>query len=1244
MSVLLREVIDIPEQAGAEDYVLRLTSSVEASHLSRTLDDYVVTPALAEAFDRALHLVSDGVRQGVSRGAFLTGSFGSGKSHFMAVLYALLRQVAQARSLPELQPVVARHDPVLQGRRILPLVFHFLAADSMEQALFSGYLAQIRALHPGCVLPALHESDKVLADADNLRARIGNAAFFDGLNQAGGGDDVWGAFLGASAWDEQRYDAARVAAPGSPQRQELVTALVEGYFSAYTQQAGFVDLDAGLAAISEHAKGLGYDAVVLFLDEVVLWLAFAVRDTAWFSRESQKLSKLVEGGQGTRPIPLVSFVARQVDLRRWFADAGASGAQQEALDQAFRHQEGRFAQIALGDDNLAFVANRRLLRPRDDAAARLLDDAFRQLDRRPAVWDVLLDGVNTDEQHRGADEVAFRRTYPFSPALTSTLRSLASVMQRERTALKVMQQMLVDRRDVLSVDDVIPVGDAFDYIVAGQAGQALDAQVASLFRAAEKLYAEKLRPLLLQPYGLSEHDLAAGAPVPSGLVADERLAKTLLLSSVAPYVPALKGLTAGRLASLNHGSIVSPLPGGEATAVTAKVRTWSKSVPEIKVDADQRNPIIRVVLSDVDYESVVERAQGEDNEGRRRELVKALVTDSLGLALDPQDALGAQRHRLVWRGSGREVDLVFGNVRDSSWLTDDHFRARPQAWRVVIDVPFDEAGHSSAEDVDRLDRLIAGNFASRTLVWLPRFFSAERMRDVRRLVILNWLLDGSGERFTGYADHLSETDRGVARAILESQRTTLKHTLERAIGVAYDAAAPTRADDVQIDAAHDRVLTSLDRSFTPQPPVAATLGGAFTALMQQAFDATYPGHPHFEPSDREVTRRELTQVLAHVTRALATPDGRVPLEGDIAAVRRIANPLGVGWAAETHFLMGDDRFSQWGPAFERALGARGQDPSAPITVGEARGWIDALTPARGLKPEVSDLVILAWAALRRRAWFQRGAAIPAPGPGELRPEMELREQPMPTTTEWKTATDLAGHLFGVSAGAYLTPAEVASFAEKVKTAAQARYQPAYRLETALVDARQQLGRTDQPAAGRLATARAAAALCDRLRQLGGVELIRGLASAALPEAVKAGRSLGSAEGVVTALGGFEWDRLEPLRQAARGEGPAADRASAIVGAVEAAVEDDEFTTPIGPALRKADREIFDWMADQVRVPPPVQAPAPDREQPAPGPGLPPVRGRRVLRPGEPVSVVAAELEEFRARHAGRQVSVEWRAE
>src|SRR5260370_22464622 len=121
--------------------------------------------------------------------------------------------------------------------------------------------------------------------------------------------------------------------------------------------------------------------------------------------------------------------------------------------------------LVVGDDNLPCGANRRLLRRRADnpQADQVMAEAFARLDRRSDIWDELLDGVNTDDQHRGADEAAFRLTYPFSPALLSTLRSLASVMQRERTALKVMQLMLLSRRDTLTRADVVTVGDSFDY-------------------------------------------------------------------------------------------------------------------------------------------------------------------------------------------------------------------------------------------------------------------------------------------------------------------------------------------------------------------------------------------------------------------------------------------------------------------------------------------------------------------------------------------------------------------------------------------------------------------------------------------------------------------------------------------------------------------------------------------------------------------------------------------------------------
>jgi hypothetical protein len=1225
VSVLLRDVLDIPEHAGAEDYVLRLTDSVGSAAVAQTVADYVVTSALAAAFDTALGIVADAVRSGLSRGAFLTGSFGSGKSHFMAVLYALLQHDPAARAKAELQPVIARHDDVLRERNVLPLAYHLLGARSLEQALFDGYIAQIARRHPTAPLPALHQSDGILADGDRYRSDLGDDRFFTELNDGpgGGADDPWSPLLGSGTWTPESYAAARAAAPGTQRRQLLVTALAERFFTSYTRQADYVDLDTGLAAIARHARDLGYDAATLFLDEAVLWLAFSVQDREFFAREAQKLTKLVESGTGSRAIPLVSFVARQMDLRRWFADAGASGAEQTALDQAFTHQQGRFPPITLGDDNLPYVANRRLLRrnPANPQAEAELTGAFARLDRRPDVWDVLLDGMNTDERHRGADEAAFRLTYPFSPALISMLRSLAGVMQRERTALKVMQQMLVDRRGALTIDDVIPVGDAFDYVVDGS--EVLDARSAALFKAAAALYQDKLRPLLLGKYGLAEADPTSPEAAPAGFRADDRLVKTLLLSAVAPNVPALKEMTASRLASLNHGSIRSPLPGQEASTVLGKVREWAVQVPEIHVAPNQANPVIRVRLSDVDYESIVERVRREDNDGRRRELIRGLVREAFGIGDRDADLQGAVSHPVVWRGSRREVDVVFGNVRDAGWLSDDHFRARQGTWRIVIDFPFDRPGHSSAEDLARLDRLMAGGLQSQTIAWLPRFLSDERIRDVSRLVVLDWLLGGPGERWTGAAEGLSTADRVQARAILDSQRAGLRDKLRRVIQECYGAAAPT-SGNLAPDGADERILVSLDPNFTPAAPVGADLGAAFGNLTDQAFAATFPGHPRFEPAGVEVAVRDLAAVYQHVTRAVADPEGRVRLEGDISAVRRVANVLGVGYAGETHFLFGDDRFTPWNMELERSAARAGVQLNDPVHAEQVREWIQAIRPRLGLRPEVADLIILAWAALRQRAWFQAGTAIPAPRPGAVRTDYELRPEPLPAPGEWQAAASRAEQIFGLHVNPYLTAAGVAELAHGVTGRAGEIADVNARLAGTIETAYQHLAITRGD--GRLSTARAGSELTESLRRApDGLTAIRGLAGAELPgtEAALA-KSISQAVRVAAALDGFRWDRLAPLRSAAAAGGERGRQARAILDRLAKAVASDEFTTALPAALEQAEQAIFEWLAA-------------GQPKPHPKPG-----GRAVRSRGERPDAVLVELRSFLDGHGDDDVVVEWR--
>ena len=84
---------------------------------------------------------------------------------------------------------------------------------------------------------------------------------------------------------------------------------------------------------------------------------------------------------------------------KWFADAGASGAEQEALDSAFQFQQGRFREkIQLGDDNLAESRARAAAqKPKDEAAQKILDEAFANLTRhRPRP----VGGVAGQPQHR----------------------------------------------------------------------------------------------------------------------------------------------------------------------------------------------------------------------------------------------------------------------------------------------------------------------------------------------------------------------------------------------------------------------------------------------------------------------------------------------------------------------------------------------------------------------------------------------------------------------------------------------------------------------------------------------------------------------------------------------------------------------------------------------------------------------------------------------------------------------------
>ena len=319
---------------------------------------------------------------------------------------------------------------------------------------------------------------------------------------------------------------------------------------------------------------------------------------------------------------------------------------------------------------------------------------------------------------------------------------------------------------------------------------------------------------------------------------DDRLIKSLLLSALVHGVESLKNMTCMRLAALNHGSIRSRIPGREHQVVAQKLRTWAGMVGEIRVGEEPTNPTVSIQLSGVDTEGIIEAARVYDNPGNRQFRLRQMLFKSMGV---PEQDEMFIAHTFWWRGSKRSCDVLFTNVRA---LPDESLRSGGDAWKLVVDFPFDAEGHSPIEDLDRINKFREKNERHRTLVWLPSFFSPRTQAELGKLVIIDRLL--LGNNLDQYAQHLSVTDRQTARLLLQNQQSALSQRLIQAVEAAY--AIRSEPTPGTLDAAYDMSeshFQSLYPTLVLQRPVGANLGEALEHLLDQALSHQFPKHPKF---------------------------------------------------------------------------------------------------------------------------------------------------------------------------------------------------------------------------------------------------------------------------------------------------------------------------------------------------------------------------------------------------------------
>ena len=1188
MEKLISEILDLPDRVRKGDFVLNLSKGV--TEPEQTVEQYVVTPQLATCFDDALGFIRSAVDAGNSKACYLHGSFGSGKSHFMAVLHLLLQHHAAARSKQELAPICAKHGWV-EDKKFLLVPYHMIGARNMESAILGGYVDHVMTLHPEAPLPGVYLAEEIFKNAAQHRQSLGDEKFFAELNKgASGGGGGWGKLEG---WTAARYDAALREPPKSKERAQLVGKLVENIFPAFKgiahgKDEAYVDLDEGFAIISEHCKSLGYDGLILFLDELILWLATHSADLSFVQTEGNKLAKLVESRKAERPVPIVSFVARQRDLRELIGE-NVTGMHQLNFSDVLSHWEGRFHTITLEDRNLPVIAQKRVLRPKNDACRAELEKAFEETAKvRQEIMEVLLT--------READRAMFKLVYPFSPALIQALVAVSSALQRERTALKIMLQLLVNRRDTLCLGDVIPLGDLWDVVAHGD--EAFTDVMRVRFDNAKKLYQNKLRPMLEQQhevdFEVDSERAKADVEVAKKLKLfenDDRLIKSLLLASLVQGVDTLKNMTCTRLAALNHGTIRSRIPGREHQVVAQKLRTWAGMVGELRVGEEPTNPTASIELEGVDTESIIEAARVFDNPGNRQSKIRGILFKSLGIEDTDQMFIS---HDFVWRGSRRSCSVLFANVRT---LTDEALRTKDE-WKLVLDFPFDTEGHTPIEDLDRINNFRDKNEPQQTLVWLPSFFSVRTQNELGKLVIIEHLLRGTN--LDQYAQHLSMQDRETARLLLKNQQSALATRLSQVVEAAYAIRSEPTAGS--LDPAYDmsdRHFQSLFPTLVLLRPVGADLGEAMGHLLDQALSHQFPRHPKFEQEIR--AGRDLTQVLETCVDAARSTDGRVFVEDKAQRqkLRNICNPLELGlMSAETHFVLGNI----WKNHFNKMLAGSGQTNPSVV---DLRKWMDQ-PEDRGLPNEIQNLLILVYADQTNRSFVRYGGNY-TPKLDDMPNDLELVEQKLPDPAEWETAIKRVAEVFGHAISRLLNVSNLANLAARVGESvtefkANCDALPD-RLQLVLKDLG--LSETDRSGTDRVRTAKAVRKLTAECVGKDPSGLVKAIACAGVETSATAmGRSLKSAATVLQCLRSTRWDLFQAVLQIA---GDRKTDSELLISDVRTWLSTDEHALAGGLSNKLTDAET---RAIRLLTPPTPAPPSTDvtGDGPKPLPPLPDTPG------------------------------------
>lgn len=966
MTLTVTQAYDLPsrDEITALGFVIKLTEA-DPQTRAKLVSQYVLTPRVREELPKIFQTLHRVVNQTGEVGRFVHGSFGSGKSHFLAFLGMLLEDDAVAWAKPDaaIAELAAEHRSWVREAGLLVVRLHMLTAArtgvGFDRTVYGAFNQALR--QRGKAEFVFVDVDGILDEA-RKEARDYGEVFWARMRSEGVAEDA-GHF--------------ESMATGKAERREGLARKFLAFKGRDPDDAGIdPNWAQGLRRMAEHAREQGFGGVVLLVDELLLWLGEKQR--AEFVEAINQLNTIVDHTTGKRAAPFLVFVARQRNIKEFFPDM----VEEDELYRHIDHHSKRFELTTLQDVELRHICKERVLVPRPEHAA----EVRRVVDNLATTHGRLVESLVRDAE----DGVGYLRdVYPFHPALIETLIDISSLMQRERSALRLLYELLVVHYPDLPLGRFLPVGSAFEAIFP-ESGVEGSKRVSEL-KAAQKLWYERFRPAI---GAMARPEADGGVGLSEARVRTlEQGVRTALLAELSPRLKA-GGLTVKRLVQLNDADVGGFTEAGKLLNTYQDLAELARRVTALQVAGERGDAVVGVVLQGANFQELLDRARARYSDPRtwfkpffelflemtKLDKVKAFETSKEG----PLD--------VRWRGTRRRGSIVMANVRD---LPNSAFRPKEgEELRILVDYPWDDPGRSVEEDVKKAQDVRKREGTMASLCWLPRHFTPSESALLVDVAATGYLTSPAA-----LDDLLMNLGPADQRQVVEQATSLGATTKVRLRQVTQDVYSISSKDGEGGAKSHGRVEVLLGERIehAPDADLARHVEWFGVALL----DRTKPSHPRF---GSEPKADAVDAVVDWMVRAQEAQNHTLEFSGEeLDGLRAIGEPLELVQLGQTRGqLRVDGRFM----AVVLAEADKGQSVM----------WdaVDAkLLDGFGLQPVVRNLFLLF--LLKGRDYRARRAASgeieEVKGGARVWSGLRLERANLLDTPQWSRARELGPALF-----------------------------------------------------------------------------------------------------------------------------------------------------------------------------------------------------------------------------------------